>query len=256
MVEISSNKYIEVAIYITILFVSLICFLVLLVYYNLKNKLKHQKQLMETMVETQEKERLNIAKDIHDEFSNIYSSIALEISAIETSNDNKEQLDESLFHLRRNLELAKQQMRFNVRNLAPGNLINHHWISELEFLKSYVERHHVTLNLNISSAIPNIQLTTIQHTNLFRICQELVNNALKHSKSKDIGFIIDIIKGDLVVVYHDNGIGFDYESALLKNSFGLKSIKARTELLEGTCECNSEENEGTTWKFNFKMINI
>jgi len=256
MVEISSNKYVEIAIYICLLMVFLLLFIVIVLYINFKNKTKQQQLLLKTIIDTQENERLSIAREIHDQFSNVFNAITMEIAAIERGNDNSPQVDDSLFHLKKNMKNARLELRHSVRNLAPGNLVNHNWINELKYLQEFTERHSVTLNLIVTDSIKDLAISSTSHTNLFRICQELVNNAMKHAKATTITFNIQELNNELIILYEDNGIGFDYNSALLNNSFGLKSINARTKVLEGTATYVTAINAGTKWNFKCSIKSI
>ncbi|RYX90439.1 hypothetical protein EON78_06985 [bacterium] len=79
---------------------------------------------------------------------------------------------------------------------------------------------------------------------LFRITQEIYNNAIKHSEAKTISTSISYNDKDLIIIIQDDGKGFCYkpeESEYL----GLKNIQSRVELLKGTCEINSKNNVGT-----------
>jgi signal transduction histidine kinase len=74
--------------------------------------------------------------------------------------------------------------------------------------------------------------------NLYRICQEIINNAFKHSKA--IELIVNITSEDKVIVeIVDNGVGFDLE-AVSKEGFGLANIKSRAAEVGITLELESK----------------
>jgi two-component system, NarL family, sensor kinase len=81
---------------------------------------------------------------------------------------------------------------------------------------------------------------------IFRIVQELLNNAIKHSQASEIN--VDLSLTDrLVVEVRDNGVGFDPE-AIRKDSakgLGLFNIENRVRLLDGNIEFESHPNGGT-----------
>jgi signal transduction histidine kinase len=250
MVEISSGKIIELAIYLVLIFSFLVGFIAYVMYIFYKNKSKQQEQLLKTIVETQENERLAIAKDMHDQFANIFLAISLELSAM-GSLDNSEQINESLGHLNSSLDLAKKEMRYVVRSLAPGNLVNHDWIAELNYLRNFVSRFNIEMIIN--NNLSEIEISNNSHTNLFRICQELINNAIKYSEATTITIQMRNSNTHLFIEYVDNGIGFDFDNALKNNSLGLKSIDARTQTLKGLSHCITSPGNGVTWKFEFKL---
>ncbi|WP_318743701.1 sensor histidine kinase [Treponema sp.] len=89
--------------------------------------------------------------------------------------------------------------------------------------------------------------------NIFRLIQEALNNAAKHSKAEEITVVIrkDSSSGTdrLRIFITDDGIGFNFESAsFLDSHFGLKGMKERTKFLNGTLEINTAPGESTEVK--------
>jgi signal transduction histidine kinase len=79
--------------------------------------------------------------------------------------------------------------------------------------------------------------------NLFRICQEVINNVFKHAKASEL--IITIAKDKkTTIVITDNGIGFSKELASVE-SFGLTNLKVRADEINATLIINSETDKGT-----------
>lgn len=78
---------------------------------------------------------------------------------------------------------------------------------------------------------------------LFRIAQELITNAVRHSEAKKV-FLQVIDHGtSIMLTVEDDGIGFDP----MKESvgLGLRNIRSRTELLEGMVDIDSTPGKGT-----------
>ena len=71
----------------------------------------------------------------------------------------------------------------------------------------------------------DVELSSKQAINLYRILQEIVNNAIKHADAKDIFVAISQVENALQIKIQDNGVGFDYESKK-KKSFGLSKYKS------------------------------
>ncbi|MFD3197420.1 two-component sensor histidine kinase DegS, partial [Bacillus sp. LR_5] len=88
---------------------------------------------------------------------------------------------------------------------------------------------------------------------LFRLAQEAVSNALKHSESEEITVKVEITKDFVILMIKDNGKGFDLKEAKEKKnkSFGLLGMKERVDLLEGTMTIDSKIGLGT-----FIMIKV
>ena len=87
---------------------------------------------------------------------------------------------------------------------------------------------------------------------IFRIVQELINNALKHSNCTEI--IVDCSQNDdlFLITVEDNGKGFNSDDLAAYNGLGLKNIKNRIELLKGKLDVQSIPNKGTV--FNIELL--
>jgi signal transduction histidine kinase len=75
---------------------------------------------------------------------------------------------------------------------------------------------------------------------MFRIVQELINNSIKHSKATTIRISLTEFDNVLSLYYFDNGIGFNINEVQLGS--GIKNIKERVEIFDGTLEIESTEN--------------
>ena len=82
---------------------------------------------------------------------------------------------------------------------------------------------------------------------LYRVIQEALNNALKHSQADLIRITMNYGQKDLDVQIKDNGVGFDVKSALEKShmTMGLQNIKSRSKLLDATFGLESEFGKGS-----------
>lgn len=249
MVELSSEKIVLITSLLSIGVVFLIFLICFAFYKYYKTYTTNQETLLKAVIETQESERMKIAQDMHDSFGNIFSTILLEVSSVRLI-DDRTMRNARLDVLANNINDAKQELRYNVRNLAPGNLKGHEWLKELVYLRVVLERNQLEMDIETSGEVIRYPKST--ETNLFRICQELVNNALKYSKCTKISFRIEFTPEHLEIHYEDNGVGFDVEMMKNKNSFGIKSIDARTQVLKGQNEVISNIGVGVNWQFIFE----
>jgi signal transduction histidine kinase len=69
--------------------------------------------------------------------------------------------------------------------------------------------------------------------NVYRILQELINNTLKHANATEISILFKNELANFVIVYQDNGIGFQQEILPQKKGIGLKNIESRLSILSG-----------------------
>lgn len=248
MVELSSEKIVAVVIWTAIGAGLLVFFLAwaLVQYYRAMGK--KQQELVTTMIETQEKERLRIAREMHDNFGNIFTIIQLEITTLEKINDI-ERMRTSFNYLSENIDIARKELRHNVTQLAPGNLKTLDWLEELKKFKEILNTQNFKFNIEISGNV--LVYNELCQTNLFRICQELINNVIKYAKASEVAFNITFTDTHLELQYNDNGIGFSLEDKRQKG-FGLKSLQARTDAMNGKCNCITAVGNGTRWNFSFQ----
>lgn len=252
MVELSSDKIITVVIFGALGTGLLVFFLAWALIRYYKSMAKKQYELLSTMIETQEKERLRIARDMHDNFGNLFATIQAEITTLEKIQDIS-RMKTSFNFLSQNIEIARKELRNNVSQLAPGSIKEIEWLEELKKFASVLSGPNFKLNIEVFGQYTIY--TELNQTNLYRICQELINNALKYAKATQIDFFITFTETHLELQYVDNGIGFMLDDKM-QSGFGFKSIQARTNAMLGNCKCLSNIGEGTRWNFSFQHKNL
>ncbi len=80
--------------------------------------------------------------------------------------------------------------------------------------------------------------------NIYRMFQELFNNAIKYADCKEINIELFVIENKICLMVSDDGKGFDIHKS--QTGFGIKNINSRVELLHGTVSFDSSTQSGTT----------
>ena len=80
--------------------------------------------------------------------------------------------------------------------------------------------------------------------NAYRICQELLNNAVKYSKATKIFLQLFYRDNKMIIQIEDNGIGFDKDK-VKRDSLGMNTLKDRVALLRGEIEIDTAPQKGT-----------
>jgi len=96
-----------------------------------------------------------------------------------------------------------------------------------------------------SENIPNDLPQEISLT-LFRVLQEALQNAIKHSGSRDLRVSLTGRSNQVELTVSDSGVGFDPEVAMHGRGLGLTSIKERLRLVNGDLSIDSQRRGGTT----------
>lgn len=196
------------------------------------------------MVEGQEKERLRIARDLHDNLGDTLAAVKMHIGNLqlnlETSKNPKELLGKaneliseayinvrSIAHERNSGVIAKQGLLPAIQKLAST-------ISSSGGL--HIEVHDFGLEKRLSN---HLEIT------IFRIVQELVTNVIKHANASELQISLTQHEKELNIVVEDNGNGFVVGKLQEKEGMGLGSIERRVEYLEGTMHVDSTLEKGT-----------
>ncbi|NMA69999.1 MAG: sensor histidine kinase, partial [Desulfitobacterium sp.] len=199
----------------------------------------------------QEKERMRVAREIHDgpaqDLANIVLrlEIAEKLLAIDTSKVQAEITD--LKGLVRSNLRDIRRIIFDLRPIAfDGNGL----LSSLEkYLISFEDNYKIKCDLLVKGE--EKQLLPVIEVSIFRSLQECLTNIAKHSLSDWAGIEIEFQEDIISLVIKDRGIGF-HLNKILENPgehYGLIGVKERIEMLNGKIDIDSVLEKGTTIKF-------
>jgi len=206
---------------------------------------KEQLNQYQIILQAQEEERNRIARDLHDGLGGLLAGIKLRLSALNShSPSTTVQPDEEELPIAiEDLNKASNELRRIARNMMPEALLNiglEDALSDLCKFRSSERTRIVFQGLDLKPAYADRVMT-----NVYRIVQELLNNALKHAGASQIIVQCSDEKDHLFLTVEDNGKGFD-TSYLKTGGIGLKSIENRVALLNGRMETDSQPDRGTT----------
>ncbi len=202
-------------------------------------------QLLQALMQGEEKERSRIAKDLHDGVAGMLAAVKMHLST-----EEKEQPVQSKGY-KKALELLNEatiEVRKTSHNLMPEVLLQHGLDTAL---RRYCN--------NISSASLQVHYYFIGEEqryvdsfelSVYRIVQELLNNIFKHSKATEASVQLSIQDNVLSISIEDNGIGFPKQPAQA-GGMGLDSLKHRIHALNGNIELNAETGSGVNAYLEF-----
>jgi signal transduction histidine kinase len=96
---------------------------------------------------------------------------------------------------------------------------------------------------SLESSYTESELTPEMRVDLFRICQELLTNVIRHANANKAKVIIKSIKEQIVLSVIDDGKGFDQDTTVMGK--GLIHIKSRVTSFNGQLIINSRAGAGT-----------
>lgn len=207
---------------------------------------------LNAMIEGQEAERSRVARDLHDGLGALLTNIkahfhAMKKTELKTSTkvyDNASRL----------VDDACTEVRRIARNMTPNILKLAGLRGAIEDLAEQQNFIGTECNLEIGADLESYHQS--HGLMIFRILQELLNNAQKHAEASAI--FIQILETDdkLFIAVEDDGKGFDLEKAQIKNGMGLKSLDSRVKFLNGLMKYNSKAGEGTSVNITIPLLTL
>lgn len=208
-----------------------------------QQRLKQEKIKQKADLDLQN-ERLRISRDLHDhigaELTMISSS--LDKKAYQAENDGEKKEMEEISDYARS---AMGQLRETIWAIHGSAISLEDFAAKIrEYGNKIAETK--SIGLNVVTSGENVQLGPAKTINLYRICQEAINNAVKYSECTEIAVKVGSSNKKLEVEISDNGKGFDVAST--KSGYGLQNMKQRAEELGGSFELSSSNDRGAEIK--------
>ena len=186
-----------------------------------------------------------MARDLHDSVTQTLFSLSLTAeSAATLAESDPAQAREQILTVRRLATEALQEMRSLIFELRPAELDAEGLVPTLRKRVDVLRRvYHKEIDLEVRG---ERRLDPKDEKQLFRIVQEALNNALKHSDAETLEVELTMQNGRVVASIRDDGVGFDPEAARRRSGrLGLTSMRERVEELGGELEIRSRPGEGT-----------
>lgn len=205
------------------------------------------KALSQQLMEIQETERRQLARDLHDEIGQALTVVKMNLQTMQRLNDtsaiaiplkdSSDVIDQTLHHVR-SLSLDLHPSMLDDLGLVPAI----RW-----YLSRQAERSGWHLDVDVDESFPsppqNVAIAC------FRVLQEAITNVMRHSKATQVSVSLRRHGNNLILSVHDNGVGFDVRVALQRaaqgQSMGLIGMQERIRILNGSITIDSEAGRGT-----------
>lgn len=223
---------------------------------NFEERMLQKKIQASQIVEGQEEERKRIAKDIHDGIGQMLTALRFNIESIDLADIEK--TGEKISYLKDLTADLIKGVRTATFNLTPPELSDHGILPALHKMTVELSKLTGKTILFENKTESNIRFDSLAETNIYRVVQEAVNNAIKYAQANYILVAINFKDDILSIVIDDDGKGFD--SSILnkvpKNNseggMGLFFMKERISYINGRLFINSEIGKGTRVTINYK----
>jgi signal transduction histidine kinase len=193
----------------------------------------------------QERERRRIGFDLHDGPAQSISAALLQLRLLEGTSGND--LESGLSAVREMLGTALGEMYELIDRLGSKALDHTGLIAKIEAcVKDLAARGEMAVDFRVEGA--EAPMSDSLQIALFRIIQEALSNARRHSGASRVSVRLSMHGGeDVACLIEDDGRGFDPDlaSAAGRERYGLVSMRERARLLDGTCTIDSAPGAGT-----------
>lgn len=206
------------------------------------------------IIQAQEEERKRVARDIHDGPAQSMANIVIrsEIAERILGQGKIEEAKEELRSLKETVRMTLGEVRKIIFDLRPMALDD---LGIVPTLKKYVE--DFSRRSQIDAELVTIgreeRLPSSVVVVIFRLIQEAINNAGKHSQAKNLQVKLEFGAEKITGVVKDDGVGFEHIDQTGTPQFGIMGMKERINLLDGKLDIHSSKGKGTRVVFSIPI---
>lgn len=227
-----------------LLSLTVIAAIILVVYFymarlRLLEKIRRQKIVQET----EERERMRIAKDIHDELGSGLSKIKFLTEFLRQPGQPQEQMQKTVQSISESAVSLIDNMRDLVWAMNPANTTLDNLLARMrEYSADYFDELPIELHFDLPAQIPDKKIAKATGRNIQMILKEALQNIVKHAEATKVSIKITLAPRFNMII-EDNGRGYDVQQQTSGN--GLRNMKTRSEAIGAVLKRTSSKGEGT-----------
>ena len=212
--------------------------------------------LVVRIIEAQERERQRLSRQMHDGPAQSLTNLILQAEICERLFDtDAERARAELGNLKTAVAATFQKVKGFILNLRPMMLDDLGVVPTLRrYVDSFAENTGVPANLTVTGK--ERRLESHQEVTIFRLIQELLNNAIDYGHATSVQISLDLGDDLARVSVEDNGSGFELTEALNTpdaDRLGLATMRERIEMLGGNIQFESSVGRGTKVSFELTV---
>ncbi len=206
-----------------------------------------------------EDERKAIAREIHDEIAQILTALKIELTLfiselLESDIESKKKYITEIQSMKALIDATIRKIREMIHRLRPEALESMGISEAMRWLIKDLTKDIKTISY-YRSFIKKINLDNDQQQAVFRIFQEAVTNAVRHSQASRLFAFLNQKNDHLILKVRDNGIGMDLSKIEQSDNFGLIGMQERAVSLKGILSITSAPGKGTTLILKIPLLN-
>ena len=198
------------------------------------------------LVFAQEDERRRIAREMHDQFGEQLTALALRIRMLKDAcheQDHRRALVDAIEEIAQRLDRDVDQLVWQLRPTALDDLGLRAALGN--YVQDWSARVGILASLH-SAGLVDERLPADVETALYRIAQEALTNVAKHAHAQNVEVILERRGSNVLLVIEDDGRGFEAQPDTSNGGFGLVGMRERAALVGAALEIESSPGSGTT----------
>jgi signal transduction histidine kinase len=212
-------------------------------YFEVARSRQALQQLSARLVDAQETERRTISRELHDEVGQSIGALLVDVGRLTSAlPDARPEVKRQLESIKSVAERTFQSVRNIALLLRPSMLDDLGLAAALEWQAREVSRSS-DIEVSVDSEQIPEQLPDDYRISIYRVVQEALNNAVRHSGAKNARVAVEKLPESVVVRVTDDGRGFDPQRS---RGMGLLGMEERIKRLAGTLSVDSQPGKGTT----------
>jgi PAS domain S-box-containing protein len=213
-----------------------------------EERVEHQRLIARATINTQEKERSDIGKELHDNVNQILASAKLFLSSPFLEGDEREKFT---LKAAEHIHMAIEEIRQLSKSLVSPSAADLGIIETIDDMIADIRwAQKIEINFNYAG-IDELALDYGLKLTIYRIVQEQMNNILKHAEASLINITLKEHGKKLILTIFDNGKGFDPQ--IRRRGIGLNNIINRADVFNGKVDIQSAPGQGCMVRVVFDM---
>ena len=205
------------------------------------------------MAQEVQKEKQRLSRDLHDNLGSQITWLSNNITQLERAEEEKQPVEKKLSQLKEGTGELMQTLRETIWILNKDKIS---CVDLFDKVVSLAARHievcppmKLHTEENITS---NIELNSSQALQIFRICQEAINNSCKHAQATTVTIKATSANNHFTIAVSDNGKGFALAENGIEGHYGLQNMKERAKESNLAFTIESSPATGTTIRLSLR----
>jgi signal transduction histidine kinase len=216
-----------------------------------ETEISHQKDLLQSVITSQEAERQRIGSDLHDEVGSVLSSLRLLIEKHIQADRQEDLFGKQSKQL---IDRVITKVRQISHNLSPRISGSFGFFDAIHELADTVNQSGtLQLRLGFDESIAETPLQENAAMAVYRVLAELINNTIKHAKASSIFIDVTAGNGRMDITYSDDGIGMPKEKQPGRG-MGMQNIESRLSMINASWQTPEKITKGFSMQISVPLL--